>query len=168
MKISSNFHIEEFVPIKIFAKYGEKSKWFIRPEIIELAEFYRKWFGAPVRVNNWKWGGRFQERGYREPDSRTGSKYSQHKLGCAFDCDIRGYSADEVREDILKNQTKYMSAGLTTIEHAEYSPTWVHSDIRNTGMNKILIVKPATSVNFLPRDVCYTEDNGTMIQMKFH
>lgn len=141
-KISPNFYLHEFVPIHIYNRYGDKSQWFIRPEIIKLAEFYRNWFDAPVTVNNWFWGGRFQERGYRDPYTKTGSKYSQHKLGAAFDCHIKGLSADKVREEIMIYEKEFMQAGLTTLEHAAYAPTWVHSDIRFTGLKNILIVKP--------------------------
>lgn len=142
-KISPHFYLHEFVPIHIYHRYGRNSRWFIRPEVIELAEFYRTWFDSPVTVNNWYWGGTLQERGFRTPDTSTGAKYSQHKLGAAFDCSIRGVTADEVREEILKHSACFMQAGLTTLEHAHYAPTWVHSDIRSTGLDHILIVKPA-------------------------
>jgi hypothetical protein len=141
-KVSPNFYLHEFVPIHIYNRYGDKSRWFIRPEVIKLAEFYRQYFKSPVTVNNWFWGGRFQERGYRVPETKTGSRYSQHKLGGAFDCNIRGISPDEVRSEILANSDIFMNAGLTTLEHGDYAPTWVHSDVRWTDMDNILIVRP--------------------------
>jgi hypothetical protein len=147
-KISDNFDVREFVPPEIWRKYRSKSKWFIRPEVVQLAEFYRKYFDAPVTINNWKWGGSLSERGYRVPDTKTGAEFSQHKLGCAFDCSIRGMTADQVRKEILENQLCFTLAGLTTIEHKDYAKTWVHSDVRVTGMDdQILIVKPSGTVN---------------------
>ncbi len=143
-KVSPNFYIHEFVPGQIYRSYGVNSQWFVRPEVVKLAEFYRKWFDAPVTINDWYWGGRFSERGYRVPDTTTGAKYSQHKFGAAFDCNVKGLSANEVRNEILNNQFHFMAAGLTTLEHPAYAPTWVHSDIRNTGNKDILIVKPMT------------------------
>lgn len=142
MKISPNFYLHEFLPVHIYNRYGKKGRWFIRPEIIKLAEFYRSYFDAPVTVNNWYWGGGLQERGYRTPDTSTGSKYSQHKLGAAFDCNIQNVTPEEAREEILKHQYVFMSAGLTTLEDGAYAPTWIHSDIRPTGLDEILIVKP--------------------------
>lgn len=142
-RISPHFYIYEFVPKLIFNQYGSNSKWFIRPDVINLAEFYRRWFEAPVRVNNWFWGGIFQNRGFRTPNTTVGSLYSQHKLGAAFDCDVRGLSANDVRREIMDNEKEFMNAGLTTLEDEKYAPTWVHSDIRPTDLNKVLIVKPS-------------------------
>jgi len=147
-KISPHFALHEFVPIHIYHRYGRNARWFIRPEVVKLAEFYREWFDVPVTVNNWYWGGRFQERGFRVPETQTGSQYSQHKFGAAFDCNVRGLTADAVREEILNNADEFMNAGLTTLEHPAYAPTWIHSDIRSTGMDEILIVKPATVSQF--------------------
>lgn len=141
-KISDHFYIHEFVPKVIYNKYGENSKWFIRPEIIRLAEFYRTWFNAPLYINNWFWGGDKQNRGFRTPNTSIGALYSQHKLGAAFDCNIRGITPDEVRAEILAHEEEFMKVGLTTLEDGHFAPTWVHSDIRPTGLDNILIVKP--------------------------
>lgn len=158
MKISPHFHIEEFVPPEIYKKYGAKSKWFVRWDMIRLAEFYREYFDAPVIINNWMWDGDFTERGYRVPLTPTGSMYSQHKLGAAFDCNIKGVEPDEIRHTILNNQGLFMRQGLTTLEHEAYSPTWVHSDIRNTGLDTIMIVKPVVfNLMFNGEEICHEE-----------
>lgn len=141
-KISKNFHDYEFVSKTVYDRYGSNSKWFIDPDIVFIAEFYRGWFKAPVRVNDWHWGGRFHERGYRTPDSKTGARLSQHKMKAAFDCDIKGISANDVRKEILENQDIFMAAGVTTLEHEAYAKTWVHTDKRVTDLEHILIVKP--------------------------
>lgn len=141
--ISKNFYLDEFIPIHVYHNYLSRALWFIRPEVVSLAQFYRDWFDAPVTVNNWYSGGPLQQRGYREPNSTTGARLSQHKFGCAFDCSIGTISPDEVRSEILNNEATFMKAGLTTLEHGDYAPTWVHSDIRWTGLDRILIVKPA-------------------------
>lgn len=140
--ISKHFSIEEFVPKLIFTKYGENSKWFIDERVIYLAEFVREWFKVPVTINNWHSGGSFQERGYRTPQSTTGASYSQHKTGRAIDFSVKGLTADQVRKEIMDYEYAFMVAGLTTLEDAAFAPTWVHADIRNTGLDTILIVKP--------------------------
>lgn len=48
--------------------------------------------------------------------------------------------ADKVRAIILDNESKFMDAGLTTLESAQYAPTWVHHDLRPTGLDHILMV----------------------------
>ena len=139
-QVSPNFSIYEFVPKIIFDHYGINSKWFIRPQIIQLAQFYRDYFSSPVYINNWYWGGPRYNRGFRTPNSRVGVLYSQHKLGAAFDCNIKDLSPDEVREEILRNAQDFMQAGLTTLEDGAIATTWIHSDIRPTGRSDILIV----------------------------
>ena len=146
MKVAPNFDIREFVPKQIWERYGEKSVWFIRPQIINIAQFIRERYDKPVRLNSWHYAKDgvpvFNERGFRLPDTETGSKYSQHKQGNAGDLDVRGMTADEVREDILANKQVFMDLGLTTLESGEYAPTWVHFDCRTTNMDEILIVRP--------------------------
>lgn len=139
-KVSEHFFIYEFVPKVIFDRYDLKSKWFIRPEIIKLAQFYRNYFGRPVYINNWYWGGPRYNRGFRTPNSQVGVLYSQHKLGAAFDCNIQGLSPDQVRSEIMANATTFMDAGLTTLEDGAIATTWIHSDIRPTGLSEIWIV----------------------------
>ena len=142
MKISKNFHLEEFVSKSMYKKWGKNSIWWVDMRIVELAQFYRDYFGHSMFINTWKGGGALSYRGYREPTYKKGATMSQHRSGRAFDCHISTLTADEIRKAILDNENKFMAAGLTTIEDAKYSPTWVHSDIRHTGMSKIKIVKP--------------------------
>jgi len=142
IKVSNNFELHEFVPRIIYNRYGANSIWFIRKEIIDLAQFYRDWFDAPLFINNWFWGGPRHNRGFRTPNSEIGSLYSQHKLGAAFDCNIKDLHPDRVRQEIFDNQAEFMRVGLTTLEDAAFAPTWIHSDIRRTNMDEILIVRP--------------------------
>ncbi len=141
IKISQDFFLHEFVPKIIYDKYGEKAKWFIRPEIIKLAQFYREFFQKPVYINNWFWSGPRHNRGFRTPNTTVGALYSQHKLGAAFDCNIKNMAPDEVRRIILANEQEFMRSGLTTLEDGQFAPTWIHSDIRPTGLSHILIVR---------------------------
>lgn len=143
MKVSKNFHDYELVPPRIYELYGNNSKWFINPRVVHLAQFVRDWFDSSVTVNDWKWGGKLKNRGYRVPSTTVGSKYSQHKLANAIDINVQGVTPDEVRSEIHAHYGVFMKNGLTTLEHPDYSPTWVHMDVRHTGLNYILIVKPA-------------------------
>lgn len=141
--VSKNFSLGEFVPPEIFKRFGMNSKWFINERVINFMQFCRDYFKKPITVNNWsyyKGGEGYTLRGYRPPDTKTGAKYSQHKLGNACDFTVSGMTADEVREEILKNEKKFMEAGLTTLESGKIAKTWIHSDCRNTGLDNILIV----------------------------
>jgi len=68
MKVSKSFRLEEFVPKEIYEKYKDQSIWFSRPEVINLAQVIRDYFGRPMTINNWHSGGKFNERGFRLPD----------------------------------------------------------------------------------------------------
>jgi len=142
MKIWRNFDLREFVPPAVWKDFGSASRWFLDPRMLDLAQFYRDFFDTPVRVNDWHYGGNFTERGFRLPGTNTGARLSQHKFGRAFDCNVRGLTPDEVRSRIEANENLFMEKGLTTLESGEIATGWVHSDIRTTDQNNIMIVTP--------------------------
>ena len=144
-KIRPNFGLKEFVPPTIWTQFRDRARWFLDPRMLDLAQFYRDFFGKPVYVNTWgvDWlGTNFELRGFRPPSADTGAHYSQHKFGRAFDCNVKGMTPDEVRGAIRENESAFMGAGLTTLESGEIADTWVHSDIRTTDQDSILIVTP--------------------------
>lgn len=167
MKLSKNFSDYEFVPPEIYQQYGRRSRWFIDPTMVHVAQFIREWFDAPTTINDWKWGGDLKSRGYRTPETMVGSKYSQHKLANAIDISVSGLTADEVRLEILNNQDAFMDLGITTIEHPAYSPTWVHLDKRNTTKDYILIVKPVNigTLAFDKEEEYYKWEGGKYVQL---
>lgn len=160
MNITKNFEIQEFVPPEIYNKYGEKSTWFISPEIPIIAQELRdslsdKFSGnrVIVKINDWHTGGDYKYSGYRPPnidDEIKGAFLSQHKLGKAMDIKVylnnNKLDPKEIYKFILDNKTKFMNLGLTTMEDINYTKTWNHLDCRNrlNGQNlqDILIVKP--------------------------
>ncbi|HJZ23678.1 MAG TPA: hypothetical protein VJ201_04430 [Candidatus Babeliales bacterium] len=143
MKVSKNFIIQELVPQSVYAQFGDKSIWFVDINLINMAQSVRDFFGVTVTINNWHSKGTLQNRGYRIPLSEVGGKMSQHKFGRAVDISFKDLTVTEAYDKILKNEKLFMSFGLTTLEDILYTKTWLHLDIRNTGLiDKILIVKP--------------------------
>lgn len=157
MKVSDNFDIREFVPAETYNRWRNKSIWFIRPEIISIAEFYKSFFknyfkadNVLVTVNNYMFSGNLQYRGYRPPSCTVGARESQHRFGSAFDCSFTIVKDDQrivpamsvIYTAIKNNEKEFLKAGVTTIEDVKYTPTWLHTDIRNTGLDHLLIVKP--------------------------
>lgn len=142
MKLTTHFELWEFMPQDIYEKWGDKCIWFLDPRLPVMAEFIRVWFDSPMTINSWMGGGVFNYRGFRPPSNKVGGALSQHRFGRAIDFNIAAVSPDEIREEILKNEKKFISVGLTTLEHKDFAKTWVHADIRTTKMNKIKIVKP--------------------------
>lgn len=138
MKVAKDFILPEFVPRSIHYRYGDKSIWFLDPAVFDIAQFLKDRFKKIIIINNWIWGGTYNESGYRTPNTSTGATYSQHKFGRAIDVKIQDVTPAELRDDIIKHYNLYRKKGVTTIE--EGTPTWTHIDCRNTGSDDLLIV----------------------------
>ena len=100
---------------------------FFNSKALVALDNLRDFFRASITVNNWHIGGRFQFRGYRPQDCKVGAKLSQHRLGNAFDCDIKGYTAEEARQKILQNQNNPL---LEKIMRLEGKVGWLHFDLK--------------------------------------
>ncbi len=142
IKINDRFDLEEFVPPQTIKLFGANAIWFVDPKIITLATAYREFFKLPVVINNWHKGGKFSYRGYRPPRVNVGAEYSQHKLGNAFDCNIGSMTEKQMFNAIKENFSFFKEFGLTTVEDYRFTPGWLHSDIRTTNSDELLIVKP--------------------------
>src|SRR3990167_5426915 len=142
MKISTYFTIQELVPKELYAKWGDKSIWFIQRETLLLADFIRDRFGKAMTINNWHSGGSLNNRGFRMPDAAIGGTLSQHKFGRAIDFNIAGITPQDVYKDIIDHSDMYMKAGATTVEDVAFTNGWTHLDRRWTNKDEILIVKP--------------------------
>lgn len=142
MKVSQNFVLQEFVNPDIYRAWGNRSIWFIDPRIIEVAQFIRTGLNVALTINNWHTGGQFQERGFRNPDTTTGGKLSQHKFGRAIDISATGKTPADILDFINENWDELKKLGLTTVENITATPTWLHCDCRWTGQDELLIVNP--------------------------
>lgn len=172
MKVSKNFDLREFVSERTWNKWGKASRWFVRPALIILAQFYKDFFTeyfqehekkevktVVVVINNWHYssGRKFNWRGYRPPIAyyldkilmRKPKSESLHRQGIAFDCHFiikytdgtqRVPSMEEIHKIIKQYWRYFKAAGLTTIESIRWAKTWLHSDMRDTGMEELLIV----------------------------
>ena len=139
MKISENYVIQEFVTPEAYLAFGERSIWFIDERIIKLADWLCDYFKDKVIVNNWHTGGQYHESGLRNFNTTTGATWSQHKRGTAADFKVPGFEPEEVREVIRTYfQSLNTRFGVTTIE--QNCPTWVHIDLRWTGLTELLEV----------------------------
>lgn len=134
-----SFEVYELVDKETYQRLGEKSWWMLNEKAVKGLFELRKAIGKPITVNNWFWGGSLENRGYRSIYSTVGGKFSQHRVGNAFDINVKGMSSDEVNEFIQKNYYKF---GITTLEDKSFTPTWTHIDFRNTQQKELLIVKP--------------------------
>lgn len=137
---SKYFKIQELVSKKVYDKYGEQAWMFIDTKLIKILDLLREHFGKPITVNNWMWGGTLEQRGLRaNKDELVANKkdyyISQHCLGKAVDFNVKGLSAQEVYDEILRNKDKFYL--ISRIENIKDTPTWVHIDCANVDEFKI-------------------------------
>lgn len=131
------FELEELVNPEFFKVLTETEIWALLDEsALRMLDLIRLHFEKPVTVNNWHVGGKFKDRGLRMFDCKTGAKFSQHKFGRAFDLDVKGFTAEQIRNEILKNKDLFCG-----IKALEINVDWVHFDTRQVD-NRIMRIMP--------------------------
>ncbi len=138
MIICEHFAIQELVDRATYERFGVGAWQFLSQEGLIALDGIREYFGKPVIVNTWHRGGSFQYRGLRPRSCDIGAEYSQHRLGNAFDCDVSGVSAEEVRREILTHPNDPRLHRITCIEAGV---NWLHFDCRNIA-DRIRVVNP--------------------------
>ncbi len=135
---SAYFKIYELVDKIAHTELGEKAWMLFHPYALMTLDKIRQYFDQPIIVNSWHSGGTWSQCGFRSYDSTVGARYSQHKFGNAFDLHFPHITADEVREEILKNKDHEAFKFITCLET---DISWVHWDCRNIE-DRIQLVKP--------------------------
>lgn len=128
MKLN-HFKAYELVPRKVYEDRGEKAIQLMDRELLVFIDKLRETLDRSITINNWKWGGPFQYRGLRTPDSDVYSQYSQHSFGKALDFDVKGMTAKQVRQWIIDNRHLDWVKPIGFIEDGV---NWVHVDTRPT------------------------------------
>ena len=142
--IPKHFRIEELVYPGFYEAHKHRGNliWLaFDVRVLVTADRLRERYG-PITVNDWLWGGAFEESGLRAMSTKTGSELSQHKYGRALDCKFRDCTADEVRADMrvggcFKPHT-YVDTTfefITCIEEFK-GMSWFHFDVRNHDARK--------------------------------
>lgn len=131
-----NFPIYELVPKAVFEKDGANAFRYIDQNILLFIQAYRTFRGKAIKVNNWKYGGALQYRGFDDGGYRGLSSKSQHRFGRALDFSIAGESSEDTRKNIIANIDKlFEMAGLDSEKYCLWiengTSGWVHIDIRN-------------------------------------
>lgn len=142
---AKHFRIEELCPREIIQKYkkeygGIERCWqFFDPRAIIGLDWVRDFFDKPVTVNNWLWGGELNYRGFRPITCTVGSDESQHRLGRGWDLNVKGLTAEEVKDAILG-----ADPGEHHITYMEWfdGMTWTHIDYRNSPFEGVHVFKP--------------------------
>ena len=112
----------------------------------------RLFFKRPISVNNWityqypNASDYFQYRGLRTPECSDYSKTSQHAIGNAFDFDVQGLTAEQARQEIIKNKDNKL---LMNIGGLELKSGWVHCDARPRSNGKIIAFDTKNNVSYI-------------------
>jgi len=143
MRVAPNFILQEFVHPTLYDKFGANSLRFVDQRLIDIAQAVADITKVSITINDYAFGGKFKNRGVRLPDSPFGAYYSMHKQGRAIDLSAKKMTAQEIYSKILGNKDFLFKLGLRRLEDIHYTPTWVHLDIANTGLDDIQIVAPS-------------------------
>ena len=144
-KVNSYFWDYEIVPPEIFFNDKIDNILFISPWQIQVSKFLRFRYGVAY-CNNYYNGGYYKYRGTRLHDCDIGAKLSLHKRLSALDLVFKYTTAEEVREDIKKIESRNSSIesvfkriGICRIEDGV---SWIHVDSLSNGTNKIHFFNP--------------------------
>ena len=121
-----HFRIEELVDQETFELLGENSWKLFDPTALRAIDVLRETFGSAT-INDWVWGGRFKDSGYRSQKSKVGSMGSMHRQGHAFDLKFKNITSEEVRQAIKTDEIFWK--GL--IGRIENNVSWLHIDTKN-------------------------------------
>ncbi len=119
------FKAQELVPPSIYKQRGERSLSLIDDRVLITLDQLRRVLG-PCTVNDWCFGGRFEQSGLRTDECKAYSPTSQHTFGRAMDCKFRDHTAEEVRQFVINSKETF-----PFITFIEADVSWFHFDVRN-------------------------------------
>ena len=125
MYIPRYFQPYELVPPDLYRQRGDKCLELIDERVLITLDTLRDTFG-PCTINDWYWGGAFEQSGLRTPDAPEFSPTSQHTFGRAMDCKFKAVSAEQARQTVMANKPLF-----PYITFLENDVTWFHFDVRN-------------------------------------
>ncbi len=156
VKKCDKFHIKELVSKKVYdyytPRYGENFLWGIFSDDIKydldyIAIEWRKIHNSGVIINDWMWGGQYQQSGLRSNvDSIVANKntpyLSGHVLALAFDMKPQNKKYKEFFNFVYNLiKTKKLKC-IKRLEDFKHTPTWVHGDGLKLGNYKNIVFEP--------------------------
>lgn len=141
--IKNYFEVHEFVDPYTYERHGEDSWQFICPRLQANVLFMREALDRPFHANNYKWGGRFSQRGLRSNLTQIVKRkteldklyLSAHTMGKALDFDVEGMEAWEVRNWAAENAPAFPYKVRFENEMKGKQIGWVHIDVYDNPRN---------------------------------
>ena len=119
------FRIQELVDPKTYSLLHDGAVVKLEPMLCLALDTIKEMLHRPMTVNNWTSEGPYHWRGLRTTECKEGAPTSQHRLGNAFDFDVEGMTAEEVRVWLQAHKD---APGLEGIMRMEAKTDWVHID----------------------------------------
>lgn len=132
------FQVHELVHPNIYKKFGDLSLMFLDANMLWTIDQLRIRYGSAT-INNYFWKGSRIDSGLRDITSTTGSPYSLHRFGKAFDLIFKNITAEEIRQDIIKNPNDEIFKHIKRVEWKKRGVpiSWLHIDSANINNNRI-------------------------------
>lgn len=137
-KLKEYFIIQELVGPAVYNRFGDNSWFVFETNTLHCLLIIREGINEPTTVNDWFWGGMYDERGFRDntqpilkENTIDGILYlSGHPLGCAFDLKFKHTTAENAREWIKHNEDLFPCK--LRLEHRKNGKpiTWLHFDTK--------------------------------------
>jgi hypothetical protein len=135
-RLKKYFKIQELVGPNVYNAHKDESWFVFSTDTLHCLLLMREGLGKPFLINNWLWGGQFDERGFRDdtqPILRNAAikkrlYLSGHVLGRAFDITVIGMEAEDARNWIIKNEVIFPCK--IRLEHLKNGVpiSWLHFD----------------------------------------
>lgn len=141
--IKDFFDLQEIVCPEVYTKYGQLAWLFFDSRLLATMLALRQRLDKAIYVNNWTEGGTDTQKGFRCIQCAEVKDYikdnvlyvSEHMTGQAWDFQVEGLHAEEVRQYIIKNKNLWpypirLEAGVS----------WIHLGTRNDGsVSKVIL-----------------------------
>ena len=118
---------EEFSYNDLILSKEEQAGWNrLDEKLLITLDVIREIIGKPLICNTWFQDGNRRNSGFRSFGCKIGAQKSMHKEGKAADLICRDYTAEQIRQMIIKNQDK-----LPFPIRMEADVTWLHIDVKD-------------------------------------
>jgi hypothetical protein len=141
--ITDYFNIAEVTCPEVYHKYSEFAWNFFDMRLIVTMEAIRMRLNKAITVNDWQSHGQFSQRGLRCPQcdliqniyAKDELFMDPHALGKAWDFDVQGMVAEEVRQYLIQNKNLWPYSF-----RLENQVSWVHLDTYNQSLTDKVIL----------------------------
>lgn len=132
------FKIEEIVSPTCFEQYKQRGDYFFLsrfdPRLLYVMIFIREGLGRSITVNDWFWDGNLTQRGLRDNltplvKNKSHVYLSGHVLGAAFDFDVEGMKAYQVRNWLQQVAEELPYKIRLENKYKGKVISWVHLDV---------------------------------------